>query len=92
MSISVSNLLGKTASIYERASSFFNYEPEGSASVLQFLNMISKYGTLMNANYEVSFSFLFIKSGDICYTKIRQQSNSVFMLFFCVCCVSDNTR
>ena len=56
MSISVSNLLGKTASIYERASSFFNYESEGSASVLQFLNMISKYGTLMNANYEVSFS------------------------------------
>lgn len=56
MSVSITNLLGKTASIYERVSSFIEYEPEGSASVLQFINMISKYGTLMNANFEVSFS------------------------------------
>jgi hypothetical protein len=56
MSISVQNLLGKASSIYERASSFFDYEKEGSASVIQFLNMVSKYGTMINANYEVSFS------------------------------------
>ena len=56
MSVSIQNLLGKTASVYERVSSFINYEDEGSASVIQFINMISKYGTLMNANYEVSFS------------------------------------
>ena len=81
MSVSIQNLLGKTASIYERVSSIVNYEPEGSASVIQFINMISKYGTMINANYEVSFSGIrdityFVTSINV--PQVKRHFSSVF--------------
>lgn len=52
----LTNAIGSIAGIYEKGKSAANYEKAGNASLQQFLSKLTKYGTIVKARYEVSFS------------------------------------
>lgn len=56
MAVSITNIISKVASGYTKAKASFDYSKAGSASLLDFIEKLGKYGTIVDSKYEVTFS------------------------------------